>query len=92
MKTEIKTFMFAKINCEMESAKRKITLFMDNVPCHPESLSDRFSNIKVVFLPKNTASRLQSLDGIIRFKYRKILLKFVISRIGNNVKTTDIIQ
>ena len=49
-----------------------------------------------MFLPKNTSSRLQPLDaGIIRnFKlmYRKKLLKFVISRISDNIKATDIIQ
>ena len=50
----------------------------------------------MVFLPKNATSRLQPLDaGIIRnfkLKYRKKLLKFVISRINDNVKATDIIQ
>ena len=49
-----------------------------------------------MFLPKSTTSRLQPLDvGIIRnfkLKYRKKLLKFVISRISDNVKATDIIQ
>ena len=69
---------------------------MDNSPCHPESLREQYSNVKVVFLSKNTSSRLQSLDaGIIRnFKlnYRKKLLRFVISRINDNVKATDIIQ
>ena len=52
--------------------------------------------IKVDFLRKNTTSRLQPLDTAIiknfRVKYRKELLKFVISRIDNNVKATDIIQ
>ena len=80
----------------MEVAKRKIILFMDNTPCHPESLSERYSNIKILFLPKNAIFRLQPLDaGIIRnfkLKYRKKLLKFVISRINDNVKATDIIQ
>ena len=80
----------------MEVAKRKIILFMDNAPCHSEGLSERYCNIKVVFLPKNTTSRLQPLDaGIIRnfkLKYRKKFLKFVISRINDNVKATDIIQ
>ena len=50
----------------------------------------------MVFLPKNATSRLQPLDaGIIRnfkLKYRKKLLKFVIPRISDNVKATDIIQ
>ena len=80
----------------MEVANRKVILFMDNALCHPESLSERYSNIKVVFLPKNTTCRLHPLDaGIVRnskLKYRKKLLKFVISRINDNVKATDIIQ
>ena len=94
MTTEIMTSVLGEINRQMEIAKRKIILFMDNAPCHPESLSERYSNIKVAFLPKNTTSRLQPLDGRIirnfKLKYRKKLLKFVISRI--NVKATDIIQ
>ena len=49
-----------------------------------------------MLLLKNTTSRPQPLDaGIIRnfkLKYRKKLLKFVISRINDNVKATDIIQ
>ena len=94
--TEIITSILGKINRQMEVAKRKIMLFMDNAPCHPESLSERYSDIKVMFLPKNMTSRLQPLDaGIIRnfkLKYRKERLKFVISRINDNVKATDIIQ
>ena len=57
---------------------------IDNAPCHPPDLKGKFSNINVCFLPKNTTSRLQPLDaGIIqnfKVKYRKLLLKFVISR------------
>ena len=96
MTTEIMTSVLGKINRQMEVAKRKSILFMDNAPCHPESLSERYSNIKVVFLPKNTTSMLQPLDaGIVRnvkLKYRKKLLKFVISRTNDNVNATDIIQ
>ena len=96
MTAETMTSVLGKTNRQMEVSKRKIILFMDNAPCHPESLSERYSNIKVVFLPKNTTSRLQPLDaGIIRnfkLKYRKKLLKFVISRTNDNVKATDIIQ
>ena len=87
--------VLANINRKIGVPKRKIIIFMDNAPCHPGSLSDRFSNFKFVFLPKNTMSSLQLLyTGIMRnfkFKYRKKLLKFVISRIDNNVKDTDII-
>ena len=90
MTTEVMTSILYKINQQVKVAKRKIIFFMDNAPCHPESLSDRYPNIKVVFLPKNTTSRLQLSDaGIIRnfkLKYCKKLLKFVISRINDQCK------
>ena len=42
-------------------------LLVDNVSSHNPELKDKFSNIKVVFLPTNTTSRLQPLDaGIIK--------------------------
>ena len=40
MTTEIMTSILGKINRQIEVAKRKIILFMDNAPCHPESLSE----------------------------------------------------
>ena len=96
MTTGIMTSILSKTNRQMEVAKRKIILFMDNTPWHPESLSERYSNIKILFLPKNAIFRLQPLDaGIIRnfkLKYCKKFLKFEISRINDNVKATDIIQ
>ena len=52
MTAEIMTSALGKINRPMEVAKRKIILFTDSAPCHPENLSERYSNIKVVFLPK----------------------------------------
>ena len=59
-------------------------------------MDDKFSNIKIVFLPKNTTSRLQPLDaGIIRnfkVKYRKSLVKYVLSRINANASAAEIVQ
>ena len=61
------TSVLAKFNRKIEASKRKIILFMNNTPYHQESLSDRFSNVKFVFLLKNVTSRLQPLNaGIIR--------------------------
>lgn len=55
-------------------------LFMDNVPCHPESLKGKFSNINAVFLPKNTTSKTPPHDaGIIaswKVLYRKRMLRY----------------
>ena len=96
MPSEIMDSVLIKINRKMAAAERNILLFMDNAPCHPENFVVSYSNIKVVFLTKNTTSRLQPLDaGIIRnfkVKYRKRLLKFVISRFDDNRKASDIIQ
>ena len=59
-------------------------------------MGDKFSNIKIVFLPKNTTSRLQPLDaGIIqnvKVKYRKSLVNYVLSRINDNASAAEIVQ
>ena len=51
-----------KINRKLARQKRKVILFLDNVSSHSPDLVGKFSHIKVVFLPKNTTSRLQPLD------------------------------
>ena len=57
---------------------------------------DSFSQIKIIFLPKNTISRLQLLDaGIIqnfKVKYMKRLVKYVPARISENSSATRIIK
>ena len=75
----------------------KILLFIDNAPSHPESFSDCFSHVQIVFLPKNTTSKLQPFDaGIIKnFKvfYRKQLLQqHVLARIKPESKASDVIS
>ena len=75
---------------------RKILLFIDNAPSHPDSFSDCFYHVQIVFLPKNTTSKLQPLDaGIIKnFKvfYRKQLLQHVLARIKPGSKASDVIS
>ena len=55
-------------------------LFVDNAPSHPAT---ELGNVKLVFLPANTTSKLQPMDqGIIqtmKLKYRKKQLQHVIS-------------
>ena len=96
MTSEIFETVLSKLNRKLVFENRKVILFLDNATCHPESLDDHFFNIKIVFLPKNTTSRLQPLDaGIIRnfkVKYRKSLVKYVLSRINNNASAAEIVQ
>ena len=41
---------------------RKVLLFMDNCPAHTAGILD-IANVEVRFLPPNTTSKLQPLDG-----------------------------
>ena len=80
----------------MNQEKRKVILFWDNATCHPETAQASLKNIKLVFLSKNTTSRLQPLDaGIMRnfkHKYRKLLVRYVVSQINEGKTTSEIIK
>ena len=96
MKSEIFETVLSKLNRKLVFENMKVILFLDNATCHLESMDDKFSNIKIVLLPKNTTSRLHPLDaGIIRnfkVKYGKSLVKYVLSRINDNVSLAEIVQ
>ena len=89
-----------KLNNMMKLENQNILLFLDNAPVHPESLVGKYSHIRVVFLPKNTTSRLQPLDaGIIqsfKVKYRKsyyvMWLQGYQTNVMDVVKEVDILQ
>ena len=69
---------------------------MDNAGCHPQELENKYSNIKICFLPANTTSKLQPLDlGIIKsFKvyYRQLLLRYVISKIDQCSTASEVVK
>lgn len=72
MTTEIMFAILTKLNRKLSREKRKI-LLLDNVSSHSQELKERFRNIKVVFLPKNSTSRLQLVDaGITISKYTTV--------------------
>ena len=67
MNTAVMEDILACINRRLQIEKRNVLLLVDNVSSHEPALTSKFSNIKVVLLPKNTTSRLQPLDaGIIK--------------------------
>lgn len=87
MTGEILDVVLTSFNRRMSHAKRYVLLLIDNAGCHPEELKGKYSNVKVVFLPPNTTSKLQPLDlGIIQnFKthYRRLLLRYVLAKIDS---------
>jgi len=89
MKSEVFTTALCRLNHRLA---RKISFLVDNATCHPEDIDGKLSNIKVVFLLKNTTSQLQPLDaGIINnFKvhYRVIIVKHVIAKIDSQSEYT----
>ena len=92
MQVEIMEKVLDTLNHQMRKQGRKVILFLDNATVHLTSLIDMYSNI-IVFLPKNTTSRLQPLDaGIIQFKkkYRKKLMRYVIAHINDDLTTSEI--
>ena len=96
MRTIILEDVLGLLDHEVQLAGRKVILFLDNAPCHPETLQNKVKNIKLIFLPKCTTSRLQPLDaGIMRAfkcKYRKLLMKYVVSRIDEGKNASEIIK
>ena len=96
MRTEIMEVVLGILDRNVQLEGRKVILFLDNAPCHPDTLQSRLKNIKLIFLPKCTTSRLQPLDaGIIRAfkcKYRKLLMKYVVARIDEGKNASEIIK
>jgi DDE superfamily endonuclease len=74
------------LNKQMVRQDRKILLFLDNCPAHPNDL--KFSNIKFVFFPPNTTSVCQPMDqGIIKvFKgyYRNRVVEEIFRKTSSN--------
>ena len=96
MNLDIMESILQRLDRRINQEKRKVILFWGNATCHPETAKASLKNIKLVFLAKNTTSRLQPLDGgIIRnfkHKYRKLLVCYVVSRIDEGKTASQIIK
>lgn len=81
MNTDIMNNVLSSLNRRLGKQKRNILLLLDNVSSHDPALKNKFSNIRVVFLPKNTTSKLRPF----KVHYRRLLLQHTLSKID----TTD---
>lgn len=81
MTTSIFLEWLEKLNLQMKNQPRKILLLLDNATVHPVDLE--FTNIKLLYFPKNSTAVIQPLDqGIIqnfKVKYRFKLMSFLAS-------------
>ena len=94
MTSEIMRHILKTQNRKLKLANRSVLLLLDNAGCHPPDVKDCYTNIKVVFLPPNTTSRLQPLDlGIIKnFKvyYRKLLLSYIVTKMDEHLLASEV--
>ena len=58
MNSDIIETVLGRLDLRINFENRKVILFLDNATYRPESLLNGLTNIKLVFLPKNTTSRL----------------------------------
>ena len=62
MTGEILDRVLFKWNRKLRSTDRSIVLLMVNARCHISELKEAYTNIRIIFLPPNTTSKLQPLD------------------------------
>ena len=68
MQVEIMKKFLDTLNFQIRKKKRNVILLLANTAVPPTLFIDMYSNIKIVFLPKNTTSRLRPLDAGISTK------------------------
>ena len=58
MNSKVMPDVLKRLDRKMKMQNRNVVLFLDNTTSHQESIEKTLSNIKLVFLPKNTTWRL----------------------------------
>ena len=88
MTFEVMEAALVRFNRKLVFEDRKVLLFLYWI--------GQFSQIKIIFLPNNTTSRLQPLDaGIIqnsKVKYRIRLVKFMLARTQEDASAKQIVK
>ncbi len=91
MTSELFTKWLCQLNNQMQRQKRNVLLMIDNCGAHPDIT---MSNVKLAFLPPNTTSRLQPLDGgiiqCVKANYRKRMMRHIIFHIDEASSSADV--
>ncbi|XP_063309192.1 tigger transposable element-derived protein 1-like [Pelobates fuscus] len=72
--------------CEDKSIPFQVILLVDNAPGHPPSLQHHHPNVKIIFLPPNTASILQPMDQGVIATFKALYLRQTFEML---IKATD---
>ena len=85
--------ILTKFDQKLARQNSQVLLFLDNVSSHSPEIISKFSNINIIFLPKNTTSHLQPLDArlIKNFKvcYQKLIVKHALAKNNNSSLTAS---
>ena len=91
MQSELLIDWLTAVNNNMKKKNSRILFIMDNCSAHPDV---QMSNIKLVFLPPNTTSKLQPCDaGVIqavKMNYRKKLLRHILIKMDECSTSSEI--
>ena len=68
MTFDVMLVVLKRFNRWLLSEQRKVILFLDNATCHPESMVDSFSQIKIIFLHLRAQLRDSSHLMLVLFK------------------------
>ena len=92
MPASIMHSVLTKLNSRMRAQSRSIHLMIDNAGCHPEDLSEKYSIIRVIFLPGNCTSVDLGIIKNFKVHYRKRLLYHILMKIDTCSTAHDIIK
>lgn len=92
MNEEIISKILTQIDKEMEMENWHILLFLDNATSHKECFMSSLTNIKLIFLSKNTMPKVKSLYAAIIRAFKSKYYKMFISLTDEKKKTTEIAE
>ena len=92
MNEEIISKILTQIDKEMEMENWHILLFLDNATSHKECFMSSLTNIKLIFLSKNTMPRVKSLYAAIIRAFKSKYYKMFISLTDEKKKITEIAE